>query len=362
MNAQEAALCRASAAAGGMSAYFFNPAVLADIPNITGQATLRLDSLSRDYLPEGEDEITADDGWLLFTQAVAAKRNDIYALGFGYSCPSYRSVTLKGKVDGADYSGEFRGSLRFFEVLAAAKIGSEGRGAIGLALGIASLDEGADEYSQGGNYIRTANMDGMAASAALGMTFDVADWMLLGAGYRFSTSVDVEGEWHTGGDDGEVARGTARTEPVAVMGARMEPISGYRLYVSYIYEAWNETSSTFAPYYDTDECVECNENENTRDEFGSALGTAAVGVEGELLDGKVTLRAGYSVPVGSDLDNADEPEYRELAPEYALGFGGTLSFEQYSVDVAFARESYADGDATGQAVNNGFYLSVGYQF
>jgi hypothetical protein len=359
MNAQEAALCRANAAAGGLSAYFFNPAILANIPNISGQASLRLDALSRDYLPEGE--LTADDAWLLFSQAVAAKRNDMFALGFGYSCPSYRSVTLKGRVDDASYSGEFGGSLRFFEVLAAARIGSESKGTIGLAVGIASLDESADENSQG-NYIRTAHMDGMAASVALGMTFDATDWMTFGAGYRFGTSVDVEGEWNTGGGEGEVGSGTAKTEPVAVVGARVEPLAGYTLYVSYIHEGWNETSSTFASYYDTGECEDCNENDNARDEFGSALGTAAVGAEGELLDGKVIVRAGFSTPVGSDLDNSDEPEYRELVPEYAFGFGGTLSFQQYSIDVAFARESYADGDEAGQAANNGFYLSVGYTF
>jgi hypothetical protein len=360
MNAQEAALCRANAAAGGLSAYFLNPAVLADIPNISGLATVRLDALSRDYLPEGEGGITADDAWLLFSQAVAAKRNDMFALGFGYSCPSYRSVTLKGRVDDASYSGEFGGSLRFFELVAAARIGSESKGTVGLAVGLASLDESADEHSQG-NYTRTAHADGMAASVALGMTFDAADWVTLGAGYRFGTSVDVEGEWHTE-TGGEVTSGTAKTEPVAVVGARVEPFSGYTLYVSYIHEGWNETSSTFAPYYDTGECEDCNENDNARDEFGSALGTAAIGAEGELLDGKVTVRAGFSTPVGSDFDNADEPEYRELVPEYAFGLGGTLSFQQYSLDVAFARESYADGDETGQAANNGFYLSVGYEF
>jgi hypothetical protein len=360
MNAQEAALCRANAAAGGLSAYFFNPAILADIPNISGQASVRLDALSRDYLPEGEGEITADDAWLLFSQAVAAKRNDMFALGFGYSCPSYRSVTLKGRVDDATYSGDFGGSLRFFEVLAAARIGSENRGTVGLAVGIASLDESADEHSQG-NYTRTANMDGMAASVALGMTFDVADWMTLGAGYRFSTSVDVEGEWHTE-TGGEVTSGTAKTQPTAVVGARIEPLEHYTLYLSYINEGWNEANSTFASYYDTGECDGCNENDNARDEFGSAMGTAAVGAEGELLDGRVTVRAGFSTPVGSDFDNADEPEYRELVPSYAVGFGGTVNFQQYSIDVAFSRESYSDGDETGQAENNGFYLSVGYEF
>ena len=41
-----------------------------------------------------------------------------------------------------------------------------------------------------------------------------------------------------------------------------------------------------------------------------------------------------------------------------------LNFEVTALihDAAFARESYADGDTSGEATNNGFYLSVGYEF
>ena len=153
-----------------------------------------------------------------------------------------------------------------------------------------------------------------------------------------------------------------KTEPVAVGGVRYTPVDNYTLYASYIHEGWSKAQSTFAAYYPTDDCEDCNEYEGQRDEFASALGTAAVGGEGTLLDGRLTIRAGFSMPVGSDLDNTDEPEYRELVPEYAAGLGGTLRFEEYSVDAAVVREQYADGDESKQVVNHGIYVSVGYDF
>ncbi|MCK5597596.1 MAG: hypothetical protein KAJ04_09130, partial [Candidatus Eisenbacteria sp.] len=52
MNAQEAALCRANVAAGGLSAYFFNPAVIANLSGVSGQATMRMNIKTRHYLPE----------------------------------------------------------------------------------------------------------------------------------------------------------------------------------------------------------------------------------------------------------------------------------------------------------------------
>ncbi len=358
MNAQEAALCRANAAAGGLSAYFFNPAVIANLQGVSGQATMRANLKSRNYLP---DELDASDDMFLFSQAMAVKHNDTYALGFGYSSPSYRNLELVGLQDGASYHGEFHGSLRFFEMLAAAKIGQEGQGAIGFAVGIANLDEGAEESGTDGRYIRTAQMDGIAASVAMGMTFDATERLAFGVGYRFGTSVDVEGEWHTE-SGGAVTKGTTKTAPVAVGGVRFTPVDNYTLYASYIHEGWNKATSTFAAYYDTGECEDCNENDGKRDEFDSALGTAAVGGEGTLLDGRLTVRAGLSMPVGSGPDSTDEPEYRKLVPEYAAGFGGTVRFEQYSVEAAFVRERYADGDEGAQVVNHGIYVTVGYEF
>lgn len=356
MNAQEAALCRANAAAGGLSAYFFNPAVIANLPGVSGQATMRMNIKTRHYLPEGEDYLNASDDVFLFSQVVAAKRTDMYALGFGYSCPSYRNLEVAGQQGGAPYKGEFQGSLRFFEVLAAARIGEDGQGTIGVAVGIANLAESASEPAQ-----RTAEMDGMAASVAMGMTFDAMERLTIGVGYRLSTVVDVEGEWHTE-DDGAVTKGTTKTAPVAVGGLRFTPADNYTLYASYIHEGWDKANSTFAAYYDTGECEDCSENDGKRDEFDSALGTAAVGGEGTLLDGRLTVRAGFSMPLGSVPDSTDEPEYRKLVPEYAAGFGGTVMFKEYSVEAAYVREQYADGDESAQVVNHGIYVTVGYEF
>jgi hypothetical protein len=359
MNAQEAALCRANAAAGGLSAYFFNPAVIADLKGIAGQATMRANMKSRHYLPGGDDGLDASDDVFLFSQAVAAKRTDMYALGFGYSCPSYRRLELEGRQNGDVYRGDFEGGLRFFEVLAAARIGTDAQGSIGIAAGIANLTESASELGQ-----RTAEMDGIAASLAIGMTFDATERLTFGLGYRFSTKVDVSGRWHTEVGEADTT-GTTRTEPVVVAGVRFTPVDNYILYASYIHEGWGEARSTFAAYYPMDppdDCVDCNEDQNERDEFDSALGTAAVGGEGTLMDGRVTVRAGFSMPVGSDFDNTDEPEYRELVPEYAAGLGGTLRFEEYSVEVALVREQYADGDESKQVLNHGIYVTVGYEF
>jgi hypothetical protein len=356
MNAQEAALCRANAAAGGLSAYFFNPAVIANLNGISGQATMRANMKSRNYLPDGDDYLEASDDIFLFSQAVAAKRNDMYALGVGYSCPSYRHLELVGQQDGGPYRGEFHGSLRFFEVLAAARIGSDARGAIGIAAGIANLAESASEPGQ-----RTAEMDGVAASLAVGMTFDVTERLMLGVGYRFSTTIDVAGSWHTDAGQADTT-GTTTTEPVAVAGVRFTPVDNYTLYASYIHEGWGDAKSTFAAYYPTDPRASGDEDYRARDEFDSALGTAAVGGEGTLLDGRLTIRGGFSMPVGSDFDNTDEPEYRELVPEYAVGLGGTLWFKEYSVDVAMVRELYADGDESEHVINHGIYVTVGYDF
>jgi hypothetical protein len=80
------------------------------------------------------------------------------------------------------------------------------------------------------------------------------------------------------------------------------------------------------------------------------------------MDGRLTLRAGFSMPVGSGPDSTDEPEYRKLVPEYATGFGGTVRFEEYFVEAAWVREQYADGDESAEAVNHGIYVTVGYEF
>jgi len=362
MNAQEAALCRSNAAAGGVSAYFFNPAVIGAIEGVSGQATLRMNLKTRDYLPStAEDDLEATDDSFLFSQAVAAKNSEMFAFGIGYSCPSYRRLEFSGTLDGNPYTAEFGGSLRFFELVGAARIGSDGSGVIGAAVGIANLEESAREKSPN-QFNRTSEMDGMSASLAIGILYEIGERVTLGGGYRFGTKIDVDGEWHTENDD-EITSGTTQTEPVAVLGASFTPVDMLTVYATYMNEGWNKASSTFAPYYDIDpEPRGGDEDEGERDEFSGALSTLALGAEATTGEGRITVRVGYSMPVGTDLDNDDEPEYRELVPEYAYGFGGTFRFNEYSVDLAFSGESYADGDEGGVASNNGVYLTVGYDF
>jgi hypothetical protein len=193
------------------------------------------------------------------------------------------------------------------------------------------------------------------------MTFDATEQLMFGVGYRFSTAFDVEGEWHTE-EGGAVEAGETKTEPVLVAGVRFTPVDNYIIYASYINEGWDDAKSTFAAYYGVEEPVDGQESAQDRNEFGSALSTVALGGEGTLMGGRLTVRAGFSMPIGSDFDNTDEPEYRELVPEYAAGVGATVRFEEYSVEGAFVRELYADGAESEQVVNHGIYVTVGYDF
>jgi hypothetical protein len=363
MNAQEAALCRANAAAGGIAAYFFNPATISQVEGIEGHATVRLNLKDRKYLEGADDSLDATDDKLLFSQAVAAKEMENFYYGFGYSCPSYRSLELSGTVDGTTvYDADFGGSLRFFEVLAAARIGKNGQAGIGLAAGIGNISESAREREQRG--LNTASMDGIAASVALGMVFDATDKLTFGVGYRFGTEFDVDGDWSVSDPEasGDAVGGKSKSQPVAVGGVRFAPNERYSLYASYIQEGWNEAESSFAAYYDTGECEECNENDGDRDEFDDSVGSIAVGGEGALMDGDIVVRAGFSKVIKADIDNESEPEYRELVPDYSIGLGGSLVFEQYTFDLALVRELFSDGDETEQLVNHGVYFSVGYAF
>lgn len=364
MNAQEAALCRANAATGGVSSYFFNPAVLSGLDGISGQVSLRLNSKSREYLDDvsGEEtylDVDSDDA-VLFSQAVAAKGTAGFAFGFGYSTPAYRNLELSGRwgEGAAAYNGEFSGSLRHFELLGAARIGSRGQGGIGLAVGIASFDESAREVAGLEQQLRTASLDGMAASVALGIVFDPTDKLSFGAGYRFGTDFDVDGEW----DQNPSKSGSVKTAPVATGGVRFSPTESYTFYLGYIQEAWESANASFSAYYPTGECPECGESEGERDEFDEALGTIALGAEGTFLDGRLTVRGGFSTSQTDGFDNEDEPEYRELVPQYAAGLGAAWRFEAYSIEAALVREEFSDGDDTGQVVNHGVYLSVGYDF
>jgi opacity protein-like surface antigen len=373
LNAPEAALCRANAATGGVGEYFFNPAVIAGTKGIAGQATIRFNAKSRDYLPDSDTEYlnVGSDDVVLFSQAVAVRNAGGFAFGFGYSTPAYRSLSLDGRLarpadsQPASYEGKFGGSIRCFEVLGAARLGPDQRAAVGVAAGIATFEESAREVAGNPRTLGNASLDGKAASVAIGAEYEATDMLTLGAGYRFGTSFDVSGELKVPevveGDPNK--SGTDKTEAVAVLGVRFRPIENYTFSASYINEGWEEAEATFAAYYPTPGgCEDCEESLSKRDAFSKSLQTFAVGAEGAFIDGRLILRAGYSKSNSGSFNNEGDPEYRELVPQYAVGLGGTWMFETYSVDVAVVHQAYADGDESAQVVNNGFYLSVGYAF
>ena len=64
------------------------------------------------------------------------------------------------------------------------------------------------------------------------------------------------------------------------------------------------------------------------------------------------------VPKGFAFNNA--VEYKEYSRFH--GGTGTVRFKEYSVEAAYVREQYADGDESKQAVNHGIYVTVGYEF
>jgi len=228
MNAQEAALCRANAATGGPSAYFLNPACAANVSGVAGFATLRFNSKTRDYLPDGAESLEAADDAILFSQAVAVKRSDFWVLGFGYSCPSYRDLNLTGRLsDGEDitpYDGTFTGSLRFFEAILAARFGNKDRGVFGISAGAVSLSESAKEIRPG--ELASADLSGLGYTVALGFNFDATDALTFGLGYRWGSEINVKGTVVQGRpsqrNDGDPAGGR-RWNPVPPLRVRDAP-------------------------------------------------------------------------------------------------------------------------------------------
>jgi hypothetical protein len=341
VNAEAAALCGAGSAAGGVGAYFLNPAVITRVTGASGQATARFNVKSRNYLPDNGDSIDSSDDGFLFAQAVAVKHTEPIAYGFGYSAPSYRSVELAGLRGGEPYDAEFSGGLRFFEVLFATKIGSEGQGGIGVAAGVVNLNEQARVRL--GSTLESAKIDGIAASFAIGLLFDATDRLSIGVGYRTGATVDVEGEW-TFEDPPGTRSGTSETQSTSVIGVRFHVTEALTLHGSYIHEGWDGATSTFAAY-----------PEPERDLFTDAIGTAAVGIEFDLLGGRLTLRSGGSTVIQGDVEGA-------IAPEYSLGLGGVLRFSQYSGELSFVREQFELDGESSEMINYGIYASVGYEF
>jgi len=345
MNAQEAALCRANAATGGPSSYFFNPACAADVLGVAGYATLRLNSKTRDYLPDGAESLDAEDDAVLFSQAMAVKRTDFWVLGFGYSCPSYRDLDLTGRVsDGEEitpYEAHFNGSLRFFEAILAARFGNNDQGVFGISSGAVSLSESAKEVRPG-DPIESADLSGLGYTVALGFSFDATEQLTFGLGYRWGTKIKVKGQWYREDRRDE----TAVTQPVAVGGVRFSPVESVTLHAGYVQEGWDKARADLAAYSD---------DEGVRDEFDEPIGSAAFGAEVDLMDGRLALRAGYSQQVRADLDEG-------IVPDTSIGLGGGYSFSEYFVDVALVRERFDEGGTSGAVTNYGFYLSIGYLF
>jgi hypothetical protein len=341
LSAEDAALCRAAAATGGVGSYFLNPALITRVNGASGQATLRFNVKSRNYLPDGADYLDSSDDGLLFAHAVAVKQTTPIVYGFGYSAASYRSLELAGLIGGEPYDAQFAGGLRFFEVLLGTSIGSEARGGIGVAAGIVNLNEEARVRL--GDTLESANMDGIAASFAFGVVFDATDRLSIGAGHRTSAGVDVEGEW-TFGDPPESRSGRSDTQSTSVLGVGLQATDGLSVHGSYVQEGWDAAVSTLSSY-----------PELSRDIVGDAIGSVALGAEYDFPGQRITLRAGGSMVVRGEAEDV-------LVPEYSLGLGGVLRFVQYSVELSLVREQFELNGKSAEAINYGIYASVGYEF
>lgn len=345
LNAREASLCRASAATGGVESWFLNPACVSGIGAVSGQASFRFVAVSRDYLGDGETALDSADGAFLLSQAVAVKRSGQWVFGFGYSAPSYRNLELTGtRADtggvAQSYDGTFKGGLRHFEAVFGATIGKGGRGAVGIAAGLASMSESVREVS--GEALDTAEVTGSAGSIAIGLLYTAVEAVTLGAGYRWGSRIDVHGDWY----DEQGMSGSSKTQPTAVAGVTVRATPALSLHASYINEGWDAAAATLSAY---------PEDDGRRDEFDSSVATAALGAEGALMGGKLTLRAGGSTRVGDEITEGS-------APEWAAGLGGTYRFEGYALDAALVRESYSLDGRSGQLSDYGGYLTVSYDF
>ncbi len=357
LNADEAAMCRANVSAGGIGAYFFNPASAAEITGVAGQATIRWNNKSRDYLPSGaDDNLKGSDDGFHFTQAVAAKLSANWVLGFGYSAPSYRNYKITGQRvpegggEAENYRAEFAGAVRYFEIIAATRIGTDGKGGIGIAAGLVTLNEASDE-DLGDDSLGSSSLKGSAASVAFGFVFDATETVTIGLGYRMGSHIQVKGDAYTNDN----ATGTSETQSTAVGGVRFRPTPQYAVYVSYIHEGWDGAKATISSYPEPDEPGEDPTTGAPRNEFDKNLGTVALGGEGTFYDGRFTARAGYAAQLESGIEGA-------LVPEYSIGLGGSLNFEQYLFELSLVREQYAlDGEGA-QALNYGIYFTIGYVF
>jgi long-subunit fatty acid transport protein len=351
LNAQDAALCGANAATGGLSSFFLNPAGATEVREIAGQATVRYNSTSRDYLPGGDAYLDSSESSFLFSQFAAVRTSGAFTLGFGYSTPSYRSLELSGKIEDDStlqkYSGEFNGSLRFFEAIAGMRIGDREQGGLGLTIGIANLTEESRERVADSS-LETVRVDGFSACYAIGFTFDVTEQVTAGLGYRWATKIGVDGDYYKQSLSGE-----STTEPVATAGLRYRPTDALTFHASYVREGWDSVKSSL-PAYPAGEGDEPGEGQ-WWDPFSKPISTVALGGELLLGSGKYGVMAGYSMELGADIDTA-------IVPENSIGFGGSVRFEQYVGYLAIVREQFAEGGESGQMTTYGIYASMGYEF
>jgi hypothetical protein len=348
LNARAAALCAADAAAGGLSACFLNPALITRVRGVGGHASARYNIKERNYLPGGDDQLDASDRGFLFSQAVAVRSTAPYYYGFAYSTPSYRSVEFSGTLGGELYDAEFSGGLRAFEVLLASAFGENGEGGVGMAAGIVSLDEEARVIRRGGaeDSLESAKLNGIAASFAAGVVYDVTDWVSVGLGHRLGSGVEVDGEWGFAwpDDDTRPRTGKSNTQPMSVVGVRVRPVDRLAVFASYLHAWWQEASSTLAAYPDPD-----------RDVLGEALGTVALGAEFVFPGERVALRTGGSAVVSGEAADT-------IVPENSVGGGLLVRFQQYFAELSAVRERFELNGQSGQVVNYGIYATIGYDF
>lgn len=354
LNSFQASLAGAGSAAGGVGACYYNPALAAHYEGISGQASVRYNVKSRDYLTGDWD---ADDDGLLFSNAVAVKRSGGFAFGFNYSCPAYRSVTYTGTKDDEgtpkSFTSEQTGSLRVFELIAASRIGSSQQGSIGVSAGLASLDETIREGFSG-ETLDKARVRGMGVTASLGFLFDATETFTAGVGYRWGSQITTRSDDYYGEDRRDE---TTHVQSMLAAGVRFDPVDIVTVHASYLIDGWAQAKTDLSAWPPTEASgppPPPRQTEGERDEYEDDLATVALGAEVRLMEEQLALRAGYAMQT-NEID-------KNVVPENAIGFGAAWSFNEYLVEGALVRESFYEDGESGQMTNYGVYLTVGYVF
>ncbi len=348
LTAYQASLAGAGSATGDVGACYYNPALAARYEGVSGQATVRFNIKNRDYIV-GDLE-AADDGFL-FSNVVAVKRNGSLSFGFNYSCPSYRSVEYTGLKDDdgtmKDFASEQTGSLRAFELVFASLIGSNQQGALGISVGLASLDETMREGFTG-ETLDKARVRGMGTTMSLGFLFDPTETFSAGVGYRWGAEINTRSDGWYGEDRRDE---TTKTQSMLVTGFTFKPVQAVTVHAGYLVDGWDMAETELSAYPPT---PAPNPTSGERDEFGDALSTVALGAEVSLMEERLVLRTGYSMQT-AEIDEG-------VVPENSLGFGASWRFSEYVLEGAIVRESFSEGGESAQMTNYGVYVTVGYIF